>query len=334
MAEPTYQIVTTMKNEGPFILEWIAYHLSIGFTGFTVFTNDCDDGTDQIIVRLQELGVACHVENKLKPGQSPQRKALRKSRWHPETQAADWLMCADVDEFLMIRTGDGHLRDLMSELGEVDAVSFCWKLFGNGQNEVFKPGFVTEQFFWAAPENVFPSVQSTGLKTLVRNTEKIKRLRIHRPLIAEDAQGYRWVDAGGQPMPEVYLTSKWSAHRHFSHRFARLHHYAVRSIDSFLVKRDRGRTNHINADQGLDYWRLMNTNHAHDDSILVRVPAARQVYDRLIADPALAKLHEAACDWHIAKIEELKKRDGWPAFRDDIASIDPGAAWRESQPDD
>ena len=68
MAEPTYQIVTTMKNEGPFILEWIAYHLSIGFTGFTVFSNDCDDGTDQIIVRLQELGVACHVENKLKPG--------------------------------------------------------------------------------------------------------------------------------------------------------------------------------------------------------------------------------------------------------------------------
>ena len=41
-------IVTAMKNEGPFILEWAAYHLSIGFDRFLVYTNDCDDGTDAI----------------------------------------------------------------------------------------------------------------------------------------------------------------------------------------------------------------------------------------------------------------------------------------------
>ena len=331
MANPTYQIVTTMKNEGPFILEWIAYHLSIGFTGFTVFTNDCDDGTDKIILRLQELGIANHVANKLKSGQSPQRKALRRSSWHAETQAADWLMCADVDEFLMIRSGDGHLRDLMKAVGDVDAVSFCWKLFGHSHNAGFTPGFITEQFFWAAPENVFPSVQSSGLKTLVRNNEKIRRLRIHRPLIAENARDFRWVDAGGQPMPEAYLSSRWSAHRRFSHQFARLHHYAVRSIDSFLVKRDRGRTNHINADQGLDYWRVMNTNFEHDDSILARLPAAREVYDGLIADKMLASLHEAACDWHIVKIGDLKARVGWLTYRDDLANIYPAATWRESQ---
>ena len=321
MADPTYTIVTTMKNEGPFILEWIAFHRAIGFTGFTVFTNDCDDGTDKIIIRLQELGVATHVVNQLKPGQSPQRKALRRSRWHAETQASDWLMSADVDEFLMIRTGDGTLAALMDKIGEIDAISFCWKLFGNGRNEGYQPGFVTENFLWAAPENSYPSVQAAGIKTLVRNNEKFVRLRIHRPMVAEDATDLRWVDGGGQPLPPVYRTSRWSAHKGFSHEYARLHHYAVRSIDSFLVKRDRGRTNHINADQGIDYWRAMNTNHEYDDSMLARLPAAKQEYDRLIADPVLAELHTAACTWHIAKIAELKAREGWPAFRNQIAQI-------------
>lgn len=333
MADPTYTIVTTMKNEGPFILEWIAYHRSIGFTNFTVFTNDCDDGTDKIIMRLQELGVATHEVNRLKPGQSPQRKALRRSRWHPKTQEADWLMCADVDEFLVIRTGDGHLRDLMDKVGEVDAISFCWKLFGHGQQQHYQPGFVTEQFLWAAPEDSYPHIRASGLKTLIRNNEKFVRLRIHRPMVAVDAQNLRWVDAGGQPMPEVYRKSRWSAYRGFSHQYARLHHYAVRSIDSFLVKRDRGRTNHINTDQGLDYWQSMNTNHEYDDSILARLPAAKQEYDRLIADPILAELHTAACDWHIAKIEELKAREGWPEFREQIADCDPGAIWRKAKAD-
>ncbi len=334
MADPTYTIVTTMKNEGPFILEWIAYHRSIGFTGFTVFTNDCDDGTDKIIMRLEELGVATHVPNVLKPGQSPQRKALRRSQWHAETQASDWLMSADVDEFLMIRAGDGHLRDLMDKVGDVDAVSFCWKLFGHGQNDGYEPGFVTEQFRWAAPENMFPSVQSSGIKTLVRNNDKFVRIRIHRPLVAEDAEDLRWVDGGGQPMPPVYRKSRWSAHKHFSHEYARLHHYAVRSVDSFLVKRDRGRTNHINTDQGLEYWRAMNTNFEYDETILPRLPAAKRVYDDLIADPVLADLHGQACDWHVAKIKELKAREGWPAFRDAILAIDPGASWRDQKQHD
>jgi hypothetical protein len=53
-----------------------------------------------------------------------------------------------------------------------------------------------------------------------------------------------------------------------------------------------------------------------------------------LADPELSALHVAACDWHIAKIAELKAREGWPAFREQISQIDNGAAWREKQADD
>lgn len=329
MADPTYTIVTTMKNEGPFILEWIAYHRAIGFTNFVVFTNDCDDGTDKIIMRLEELGLAHHVHNKLKAGQSPQRTALRRSQWNEVAQASDWLMCADVDEFLMIRTGNGTMHDLMAAVGEVDAISFCWKLFGNGGRTAFEPGFVTEQFKWAAPEDRFPHFRASGMKTLMKNNEKFVRLRIHRPLIEKEAEDVAWVDAGGQPMPDAYRDAKWSAHKEFSHEFARLHHYAVRSVDSFLVKRDRGRTNHVNGDQGMDYWQSMNSNFEYDDAIETRLPAARQLFEDYMADPELAALHQTACSWHSDKIAELKTREGWDTFREDLVKTDPGARWRK-----
>jgi hypothetical protein len=56
-------IVTTMKNEGPFILEWLAYHRAIGFDDFLIYTNDCTDGTDAMLRLLQEKGLVQHREN-------------------------------------------------------------------------------------------------------------------------------------------------------------------------------------------------------------------------------------------------------------------------------
>ena len=44
--------VTTQKNEGAFLLEWIAYHKSIGFTDIVILSNDCEDGSDEMLDHL------------------------------------------------------------------------------------------------------------------------------------------------------------------------------------------------------------------------------------------------------------------------------------------
>jgi len=40
-----YLMITSMRNEAPYILEWLAYHRSIGVDGFLIYSNDCDDAT-------------------------------------------------------------------------------------------------------------------------------------------------------------------------------------------------------------------------------------------------------------------------------------------------
>ena len=68
-------IITSMKNEGSYIVEWVAYHRVIGFTDFLVYTNDCEDGTVEMLERLEEMGVLVHQPNHvLRRG--PQKSAL------------------------------------------------------------------------------------------------------------------------------------------------------------------------------------------------------------------------------------------------------------------
>ncbi|MDO8883300.1 glycosyltransferase family 2 protein, partial [Pseudotabrizicola sp.] len=98
-------IVTTMKNEGPFILEWIAYHRAIGVDDFLVYTNDCTDGTDTMLELLQAKGLCQHRVNPWVPGGElkPQHAALQAAESEPVMQNCGWGICMDVDEFINIK---------------------------------------------------------------------------------------------------------------------------------------------------------------------------------------------------------------------------------------
>ena len=55
--------VLTVRNEGAFLLEWVAHHLGIGFTDLVILSNDCDDGTDRMLDRLAEIAPVHHLRN-------------------------------------------------------------------------------------------------------------------------------------------------------------------------------------------------------------------------------------------------------------------------------
>ena len=54
--------ITPMKDEGPFVLEWLAYHRLIGVNDPIVFTNHCNDGTDMMLERLDEMGLISSID--------------------------------------------------------------------------------------------------------------------------------------------------------------------------------------------------------------------------------------------------------------------------------
>ncbi len=311
-------IVTTMKNEGPFILEWLAYHRMIGVDDFLIYTNDCTDGTDTMLDLLQAKGFVQHRENPFREtGLKPQHAALQAAESEPIMQNCGWGICMDVDEFIDIKIGDGTLAALYSAMGEANMIALTWRLFGNADIGLYQDRFLLEQFDRCAPEIVRKPHQAWGFKTLFRNIDIYKKLGVHRPkgLKPDLWDRVNWLNGSGQPLPREMFRNGWrSTLETYGYDWVQLNHYAVRSAESFLVKRDRGRVNHVDRDQGLNYWFRMNHNGEQDGSIQRMIPALQAEYDRLLADPDIRAIHDHAVAAHKVKIAELLETENYRTF--------------------
>jgi hypothetical protein len=317
-------IITTMKNEGPFILEWLAYHRVIGVTDFLVYTNDCSDGTDTLLDLLAAKGFLRHKDNPYrKAGLKPQHAALQDADKDAEFQALDWMICIDVDEYINIKLGDGRLSDLYAAMGGANMISLTWRLFGNAGVHEFHDAPITEQFIACAAEYTRKPHQAWGFKTLFRNDGIFRKLGVHRPkgLKADLWEKIRWLNGSGRAMPPEMFRNGWrSAVDTYGYDWVQLNHYAVRSAESFLVKRDRGRVNHVDRDQGLNYWFRMNFNGQQERSIQRMLPELQAEMARMLADPEIAAQHEACVVAHRAKIAELQGQAVPSAFYAELTS--------------
>lgn len=314
-------IVTAMKNEGPFILDWIAHHRACGVERFLVYTNECSDGTEGLLDALSEAGVVRRDNPYRETGGVPQHAAFRAAAEEPLVTEAGWLLTLDVDEYLNIHVGDGRVCDLLGAVETPGAISMPWRLFGNADRHRFEDRPVTEQFPLAAADYAPRPMQAWAFKTLYRNDGAFDRLGVHRPkgLSPGRAGSLVWVDGSGRPFPERLWQSGWRMTLDtWGYDLVAVNHYAVRSAESFLVKRDRGRVNHVTSEQGTAYWFRMNHNVMEETSIRrldARVAAER---DRLRRLPGVTEAHEAAVAWHRARIETLKRKPDFAALYAEI----------------
>ena len=113
---PKKILFSSVKNEGPFLLEWLAYHKAIGFDTFLIVSNDSDDGTTELLDSLAEAGEIHHIYHNVGPDQSPQGRAAALANDSGIISDGDWVLWLDADEFLNIHVGSGLLCDLISHI--------------------------------------------------------------------------------------------------------------------------------------------------------------------------------------------------------------------------
>ena len=124
--------VLCVRNEGAFLLDWLAHHLACGVTHVVALSNDCQDGTDLMLDRLAQAGLVTHIRN-----EGPHDKGgiqfsrLKLADRAQAVQQADWLLALDIDEFVNVHVGARTLPDLIGALPGASAITLTWRLFGN-----------------------------------------------------------------------------------------------------------------------------------------------------------------------------------------------------------
>jgi len=306
MSKDTYTVVSTMKNEGPYIIDWVAHYKTLGFDHILVCTNDCTDTTVEILLRLQEMGLVTQ-HNTIVRRAGIHRSALRQaSRRYDVVTGAKWVFVCDVDEYLNVHMGDGSVRDLVAGSGEnADVISVPWRVFGPDGVDKFADKPVTQQFKMGEYEWDAKLRPDTGkfVKSLYTNQHKFQRMGLHAPVSLDEhvEDTLRVLPGGTEYIVKGQRTDNPPLFTH-----AQVNHYALRSMDSFLVKRARGRANHSHHVLGLDYWERFNLNDEKDTSIDRYKTKAGKLARELKSDSVLKDLQSRAVDWHKRKAASLR----------------------------
>lgn len=313
----TYALITSIKDEAPYIIDWVAHHRALGFDHIVIFQNDSVDGSNHLCSALQDAGFIQYFNNS-NPQDAPasvqhfpaQRRAYGWGQLTPAVAQSDYMFLADIDEYLELPR-DNTFGDMIARLNDPEIVSFAWRMFGSAGKTTFEHKPVCERFCKAADISnqgglrAFKQIKSAFRPTLTQ------KFNVHRPLNAND-HDWRWVTPDGR---EIDLTANVA--KDFDYSFAQLRHYHCKSRAEFMVKMLRGYASHGTKKLpqiGLPAFSLMDAND-------VELPFENQAYQRgrAIAEqmrdiPAIKTAEENA----ITRFEKLAGLVEKAIFKNDI----------------
>lgn len=301
-----------MRNEGPYILEWLAHHRAIGVRDALIYSNDCDDGSDALLDLLAGAGVVQHVRHAPR-GKSVQWAALRAARDHPAYVAADWALALDSDEFVTLRGGAARLPEFLGAYPGCEAFALPWRLFGSDGQLRFEDLPVTQRFRHAAPERMLFPAASRFCKSLYNAKARgFARPGVHRPK-TRGAATPRWRDGAGRPLGAEFAEDDARIilpPDHANGAEVQINHYSLKSAEEFLAKRRRGLPNRASKPLDATYWAERNFNLVEEPSIDRHAAATAEERARLAALPGVAEAHAACVAAHRRHIAEALRDPG------------------------
>lgn len=305
-------VVASMRNEGAFLLEWVAWYRMLGFTDIVVVTNNCTDHSPELLDALEAAGKVHHLRLDIKPGKPVTRAKLKLAKGHRAVRRADWVMVCDVDEFLVIHPGAGKIGDLIN-LTAPDCLGMAinWKVFGTSGIETYQDVPVHRQFMHSCPTK---NPRSRFVKSLFRLSKYFAAIHEHAPThfdLAKAAdKGHKnliWVNSAGKPWKgwaaDAPASNTLPTHL-VSHEVAQLNHYMLRSLETYRLKEGTLSPVALGNRYRDSYFQGAEAGNEIDASALRYADEFDAMLSQLRDLPQVARLHALCCADHLRAIIE------------------------------
>lgn len=268
MKKNTSVLVGKARNEGVYLLEWIAHHKNIGFDEILVITNDLTDGSDSLLRVLHENQIIIWEDVTHKPlvYGSIGKRAYKHAFEHPVVLDSEWVIDLDIDEFLVLKYHD-NVNDFVCSYSDADAIIVNWRIFGsNGKMERSRGAKgVIERFKTALPKD---SVSKRQIKSFSR-VDRLKNLSAHfsgfnsGPVKVFHSNGGLAFECG---VEEAFDKAYKNPVVNVDYSVCQINHYSVKSFEEFIFRTFRGDA-FLQGDSvryNFSYF-LKNNRHEEDD---------------------------------------------------------------------
>ncbi len=289
-------LMSCVKDEGPFVLEFVAHHLALGFDRILIASNDCSDGTDVLLAALHRAGFVQHLDHSVGAGEIPQHVGYARLRSAFGLRRAEWLMVLDVDEFLHVSQGDGSVQALTAAAQGVDIIALNAQTYGTIFGGQWQPGLVCGQFTYRLKSQhkinaVIKSLTRAPKRFLDTHNHHMARYRGGTaPLQVMRGNGLRFEVPADAPL---WTHLRFAPAGGFGHDLAHYNHYAIKTLDSYQLRRARGRGAAAQVDGAPlrhtdEYFAARMLADIPDDSIGIYAPRVAEKLAQMLAIPAVA----------------------------------------------
>jgi hypothetical protein len=258
-------IASIQRNRNPWVVEWLAFHMLVGFDRFYLYCHKCDDGMQDTLLKLAaHYPITVHV---IASDDKPQLAAYQHA-WNNYNAGAEWMAFIDGDEFLFPVQKDSMAEALASYAGQpLSALAAYWICYGSNGHIEEPSGLLMENF----PRHSEPAFSANRhFKSIVRGGQPVHCVGSH---LFATPQGT--FDELLRPLvqPRLNDPSLAPSHQHF-----RINHYVTQSLAYFKqVKQTVGAADRDPRLVRPDDWFTGHDRNECDDGVSARfLPRLKQ----------------------------------------------------------
>lgn len=220
-------LATVIRDEGPYLLEWIAWNRLLGFCNIIIYDNGSVDVGSFLLPRLHQARAIIHRPWPDRPGEDRQMPAFRDAIATCDTE---WIGFFDVDEFLVLHAASRVDAFLSAFPAACSAIAFNQRFFGSSGMQIYEDRPVIERFVATAqPDH--------PLGKWVKSIARVRRIEsINNPHAFVLTEGY-YADPSGSPC----IIEGFSRSQRIAFDVAQYNHYILKSREEYEWKRRKGR---------------------------------------------------------------------------------------------
>lgn len=279
-------VVAIMKNEGPYLKEWLDYHLLAGVDHFYIYDNESPDNQAEVAKPYIAAGLVDYFPL---PGKIMQMIAYNDAIRRFKFQCR-YMAFIDADEFIYPKNNRAVVEvvdKILSDVPQAASLSIHWQCFGsNGQEKADHSRGVLERFTrrapkdWAPPDGTGNGLGNVIVKAIV-NPRMVKLFyNPHFAVLFEDLNSIN----------ENKETVIQSVHKPIAAEKIVVNHYQTKSFDEYMEKRQRGAADGNISEYQISRFNNYDRNEKFDDGILKYRAARKKTYrppDKSHADERL-----------------------------------------------